>query len=305
MNKTSFIFFRSLLWLWDIISLNTVLLFASISIFRADAINLPEYHLFFAVFNLVWMTSVYLTQLYMSKNWLDFEVFFKRTFKCYLFTITLLFLFIFIFHYQYSRFFILFCFTAFAGILLFNRFIFNLLVISLRSKFRLAKNVVVLGYNDVSKRLINYFQKEAKLVKLAGCFDDSGSIENSSELTVFNDLKDCMNFVKENQVTEIYSTLTPEHYPYLFELAKEAEMEFVYFKFVPDYNIFVNRNIYVDFLNDIPVLALRKEPLQDTGNRIKKIVLDIILRFTAIIFILSWLSPGNAILIKLDSKGPI
>jgi putative colanic acid biosynthesis UDP-glucose lipid carrier transferase len=305
MNKTSFIFFRSLLWLWDIISLNTVLLFASISIFRADAINLPEYHLFFAVFNLVWMTSVYLTQLYMSKNWLDFEVFFKRTFKCYVFTVTLLFLFIFIFHYQYSRFFIIFCFTAFAAILLFNRFIFNLLVISLRSKFRLAKNVVVLGYNDVSKRLINYFQKEAKLVKLAGCFDDSGSIENSSELTVFNDLKDCMNFVKENQVTEIYSTLTPEHYPYLFELAKEAEMEFVYFKFVPDYNIFVNRNIYVDFLNDIPVLSLRKEPLEDTGNRIKKRALDIILSFLAIIFILSWLVPLIAILIKLDSKGPI
>ena len=246
MNKTSFNFFRSLLWLWDILSLNMVLLFASVAIFRADAINLPEYHLFFAVFNLVWMTSVYLTQLYMSKNWLDFEIFFKRTFKCYVFTITLLFLFIFIFHYQYSRFFIIFCFTTFAAILLFNRFIFNLLVISLRSKFKLAKNVMVLGYNDVSKRLINYFQKETKLVKLAGCFDDSGKIRDSADLRVLSDLKDCMKFVKENEVTEIYSTLIPEHYPYLFELAQEAEAQFVYFKFVPDYNIFVNMKIYIE-----------------------------------------------------------
>jgi len=305
MNKTSFNFFRSLLWFWDIISLNMVLLFATLSIFRADAINQREYHLFFAVFNLVWMTSVYLTQLYMSRNWLDFETFFKRTFKCYAFTITFLFLFIFLYHFQYSRFFIIFCFTGFATILLFNRIVFNLLVISLRSKFRLAKNVVVLGYNEVSKRLIDYFQKETKLVKLSGCFDDSGKIIDSPKLRVFNDLQDCMNFVKENEVTEIYSTLIPEHYPYLYELAKEAEKQFVYFKFVPDYNIFVNRNIYVDFLNDIPVLSLRKEPLEDTGNRIKKRSLDVIVSTLVIIFILSWLVPLIALLIKLDSRGPV
>lgn len=305
MNKTSFNFFRSLLWFWDIVSLNMVLLFASLAIFRVDAIKQKEYHLFFAVFNLVWMTSVYLTQLYMSRNWLDFEIFFKRTFKCYLFTITFLFLFIFIYHYQYSRFFIIFCFSGFATILLFNRIVFNLLVISLRSKFRLAKNVVVLGYNDVSKRLIDYFQKETKLVKLSGCFDDSGKISNSNKLPIFDDLQDCMQFVKDHEVTEIYSTLIPEHYPYLYELAKEAEREFVYFKFVPDYNIFVNRNIYVDFLNDIPVLSLRKEPLEDTGNRIKKRTLDVIVSTLVIIFLLSWLVPLIALLIKLDSRGPV
>ena len=305
MFKSSFIFFRTLLWLWDLISLNMVMLFASIAIFRADAINTKEYHLLFSVFNLVWMTSVYLTQLYMSKNWLDFELFFKRTFKCYVFTTAVLLFFIFIYHYQYSRFFVIFCLTGFATILLFNRVVFNLLVISLRGKFRLAKNVIILGYNDVSVRLINYFQKEAKLVKLAGCFDDKGRIKDSEELRVFKDLKECMNFVNKNEVTEIYSTLVPEQYPYLFELAKEAEKQFVYFKFVPDYHIFVNRNIYVDFLNDIPVLSLRKEPLEDTGNRIKKRAVDIIFSTFVIIFILSWLVPLLAILIKLDSRGPV
>jgi putative colanic acid biosynthesis UDP-glucose lipid carrier transferase len=305
MNKRSFNFFRTLLFLWDVLSLNMILLFASIGIFRANAISQKEYHLFFAVFNLSWITSVHLTQLYMSKNWLDFEIFFKRTFKCYLFTTASLLLFIFLYHFPYSRFFIIFCFAGFATILLFNRIIFNLLVISLRSKFRLAKNVIVLGYNDVSKRLIDYFQKEAKLVKLAGCFDDKGLIQDSPALKVFKNLEDCMPLAIENQVTEIYSTLIPERYPYLLELANEAEKQFVYFKFVPDYNIFVNRNIFVDFINDIPVLSLRKEPLEDTGNRIKKRAVDIIVSTLVIIFILSWLVPLLAILIKLDSRGPV
>jgi putative colanic acid biosysnthesis UDP-glucose lipid carrier transferase len=305
MNKSSLIFFRSVLWLWDLISLNMILLFATIAIFRVDAINRREYHLLFALFNFFWMTSVYLTQLYMSKNWLDFEVFFKRTFKSYVLTIGGLLLFIFIYNYPYSRFFVIFCITAFATLLLFNRIVFNVLVISLRSKFKLAKNVVVLGYNDVSIRLIKYFQDEAKLVKLAGCFDDKEGIKNSTQLPVFTNLRDCMAFVKENEVTEIYSTLVPDQYPYLFELAKEAEQQYVYFKFVPDYHIFVNRNIYVDFLNDIPVLSLRKEPLEDTGNRIKKRLVDVILSSLVIIFILSWLVPLFAILIKLNSRGPV
>ena len=305
MNKSSFIFFRTLLWLWDVISLNIVLLWTSIAIFRADALNVREYHLFFAIFNFTWMVFVYLTQLYMSKNWLDFETFFTRTFKCLVLTVASLLLFMFIYHYQFSRFFIMFCFMGFATILLFNRLVFHLLVISLRSKFRLAKNIIVLGYNDVSIRLINYFQKEAKLVKLAGCFDDTGALQNSASLPVFKNLEECMHFVKAHQVTEIYSTLIPEQYPYLFELAKEAEKEFVYFKFVPDYNIFVNRNIFVDFINDIPVLSLRKEPLEDTGNRIKKRAVDVIVSSLAIILVLSWLVPLIAILIKLNSRGPV
>ena len=305
MNKSSFIFFRSLLWLWDLISLNSIFLFATFAIFSVDAINRREYHLLFAVFNFMWMASVYLTQLYMSKNWLDFEVFFKRTFKSYVLTIAAMLLFIFIYNYPFSRFFVIFCFTGFATLLLFNRIIFNVLVISLRSQFKLAKNVVILGYNDVSVKLIKYFQNEAKLVKLAGCFDDKGGIDNSTELPVFTNLRDCMAFVKENEVTEIYSTLVPDQYPYLFELAKEAEKQYVYFKFVPDYHIFVNRNIYVDFLDDIPVLSLRKEPLEDTGNRIKKRVVDLIFSSLVIVCILSWLVPLLAMLIKLNSKGPV
>jgi putative colanic acid biosynthesis UDP-glucose lipid carrier transferase len=241
----------------------------------------------------------------MAKNWLDFMSFFKRTLKCFMLAFSSIFLFIFLYHFQYSRLFIIACTAGFALILLFNRIVFNLLVLSLRSQFRLAKNVFVLGYNELSIKLIDYFRKEAKLVKLVGCFDDKERISDSPDLRVIDDLRDCMQFVKENEVTEIYSTLAPEHYPYVYELAKEAEKQFIYFKFVPDYQIFVNRNIYVDFLNDIPVLSLRKEPLEDTGNRIKKRAFDIIFSLMVIVFILSWLVPLLAILIKLDSRGPV
>jgi putative colanic acid biosynthesis UDP-glucose lipid carrier transferase len=63
--------------------------------------------------------------------------------------------------------------------------------------------------------------------------------------------------------------------------------------------------IFLDFVNDIPVLSLRKEPLEDTGSKIKKRVLDILFSTLIIVFILSWLVPLMALLIKLNSKGPV
>jgi len=61
----------------------------------------------------------------------------------------------------------------------------------------------------------------------------------------------------------------------------------------------------VDFLKEIPVLMLRKEPREDVSNRFKKRLFDIIVSSLIILFVLSWLVPLLALLIKLESKGPV
>lgn len=305
MNKLSYVFYRTVLWLWDIISLNLVLVLVSFYVDRAQALEQGSYHVFFAVINLAWMASVYATGLYLAKDWLDFEGFYRRTIKAYLITLLILFLFIFLYHFPYSRFYILLVIGGFALLLSFNRIVFNVLIFFLRNKFRLQKNVVVVGYNDLSKRLVRYFNEESKFVHVAGCFEDKERLSEAPNHPIAGGIKDIMPFVIENKVTEIYSTLAPEHFPDLYELAKQAESQFIHFRFVPDYKIFVNRNIYVDFIDNIPVLSLRNEPLEDTGNRIKKRLFDVFFSSLVIIFLLSWLIPILAILIKISSKGPV
>lgn len=305
MVNLSYTFYRSLLWIWDTICLNLVIFV--VSYFYSDGLFLDDksYQVFFAAINLSWMASLYLTGLYLAKDWLDFEGFSKRTIKAYLITLLLLFLFIFIYNFPYSRMYILLVVSCFALILTINRIAFNILIFFLRSRFRLQKNVVVVGHNELSKRLINYFNEESKFVHVAGCFEDKERLTEEPSYPIAGGIKDIMPFVLENKVTEIYSTLAPEHFPDLYELAKQAESQFVHFRFVPDYKIFVNRNIYVDFIDNIPVLSLRNEPLEDTGNRIKKRLFDIAFSSLVIIFLLSWLIPIMALLIRLSSKGPI
>ncbi len=305
MNKLAFTFYRNLLWLWDVLSLNLVLFLCSLSISRAEAVTRGEYHVLFLAFNLSWMAGLYLTNLYLRRHWLDIKNFTVTTFKSLLLTGAFVMAFMFFYHYPYSRVFIISSFTGFLMILIVNRFAFNWLIKSLVAQSKLGKNIVVLGYNNQSKKLVNYFNKEGSFVRVAGCFDDTEAIDESVSLPFRGSLSQCMDFVKENQVREIYSTIAPEKNPYLYELANDAEKNFVHFRFVPDLQSLVNRDVFVDFVDDIPVLSFRRDPLENTGARIAKRIFDVVFSSLVIIFVLSWLLPILALLIKLDSKGGI
>ena len=110
---------------------------------------------------------------------------------------------------------------------------------------------------------------------------------------------------KEFDVEEIYSTITPEQNNEIYDLMYQSEKECIKFKIVPNLSVFITRDVHIEYFGDLPILSLRSDPLDDVGNRIKKRVLDIIVSFLVIVFILSWLIPLLGLLIKLQSKGPI
>ncbi|MFI5132165.1 MAG: exopolysaccharide biosynthesis polyprenyl glycosylphosphotransferase, partial [Chitinophagales bacterium] len=74
---------------------------------------------------------------------------------------------------------------------------------------------------------------------------------------------------------------------------------------VPDLGIFIKKQMYIDYLKEIPIISLRNEPLEDWGNRISKRIFDITVSFLIVALILSWLIPIISLLIFLESGGPI
>jgi putative colanic acid biosynthesis UDP-glucose lipid carrier transferase len=55
----------------------------------------------------------------------------------------------------------------------------------------------------------------------------------------------------------------------------------------------------------MPILSLKREPLEDFGNSFRKRSFDFTVSLFAVVFILSWLIPLLGILIFLESPGPI
>jgi putative colanic acid biosynthesis UDP-glucose lipid carrier transferase len=107
------------------------------------------------------------------------------------------------------------------------------------------------------------------------------------------------------QVNEIFSTITPEQDNNIYNLMREAEIECIRFRIVPDLTSFIRRPVHIDYLKDIPIISLRSEPLDDVANRINKRICDVCISAVVVVFILSWLIPIIGLLIWLDSKGPI
>jgi putative colanic acid biosynthesis UDP-glucose lipid carrier transferase len=63
--------------------------------------------------------------------------------------------------------------------------------------------------------------------------------------------------------------------------------------------------VHIDYLHDLPILTVRKEPLEEVVNRVIKRVFDIVVSTAVAVFILSWLVPLLGLLIKLETPGPI
>lgn len=296
--------FRIFFSFLDLFALNMVHLLIFI-IYPSLAAGGFKHMLLIIVMNLVWLACSYVTTLYIYDQQLNFEQFAKKTAQAIILYILLVLLFIFLFKYNYSRLFIILSFSGFSLALIISRAFFIWAAGFFVHNHRFARNIIMLGYNDVSKQLVSHFVSHTNNISVKGYFEDYKSVHELSNFPIIGHLRDCMHYAIDNKVTEIYCTIAPETNPMIYELAQNAEKNFIRFLFVPDLKLFVNRTLHFNYLEDIPILSLRPEPLQDMGGQIKKRLFDIVFSLLVILLLLSWLVPVLAILIKIDSKGPV
>jgi putative colanic acid biosynthesis UDP-glucose lipid carrier transferase len=76
-------------------------------------------------------------------------------------------------------------------------------------------------------------------------------------------------------------------------------------KFIPDNVEVLSKKLKHDYYGIIPVLTFRTIPLDDPFSLLLKRTFDIAFSSIIILFVLSWLTPVLALLIKLESRGPV
>ncbi|HUR11420.1 MAG TPA: undecaprenyl-phosphate glucose phosphotransferase [Flavitalea sp.] len=297
-----FRFFFAFVDLLTLCLVNIVLMF---TMTRIHGLNDSAYQLLFIFGNMAWLGSAYVTALYINDHQMNFERFSRKTVQCYILFSVVMLLFIFLYNFQYSRLFVMLLFAGFAFTLLITRILFIMGSEWIRNKRWFNKKVVLLGYNELSKKLAEHFASNSKTISVKGYFEDYENVHELSRYPILGNLNECVHYSIDHDITEIYSTISPEKEACVYEYAQVAEKNLIRFKFVPDFKVFVNRNIHLDYVNDIPILSLRSEPLEDIACQVKKRLFDIVVSLFVIVFILSWLAPLLAILIKLDSRGPV
>ncbi len=186
-----------------------------------------------------------------------------------------------------------------------NRFFYLGIKKYLSLQHDMVNRVLILGFNDTAKKLAKYLEEDGLNTQLMGFVENE---ENMAELTtypVYANIENAVHVAKQLNVHEIFSTITPEQNNVIYRLIRDAEEQCLRFKVVPNLSSHVNRDVVIDFIKDLPVLSMRADPLEDVGNRMKKRIFDVLVSGLVIVFILSWLIPLVAILILLDSRGPV
>ena len=160
-----------------------------------------------------------------------------------------------------------------------------------------ARRVVVFGKNKKTKLLIEVFnlRKEFgyQFVKQFCPSEES-----------FN-MRECFVFIVQNDIDEIYCAVSELSNDELTQIINFADNNLRTLKFLPD-----NKNIYAkklkfEYFDYIPVLSLRDIALHNPINAFIKRAFDIVFSLIVIFGILIWLAPLLAIIITLESKGPV
>ena len=291
----------------DFLALNMVF-FLCIYTFRKYNMIGREQEYFYLGFTLstIWLGTVVATNLYHEKNIQTFESFTKATLKAYIYMLLAVSIYLFFFRMiELSRVFLSVLLVLIPVAFLLNRFFYLSIHRFLKKKTFFTNKVMVIGYNSLSKRLVNYLEEDDINKEVVGFCEEYENVHELSAYPILSNIDGAMEVCKQYGVTEIYSTISPEHNSSIYSLIQTADDNCIRFKIVPDLGIFMKQKMHIDFLKEIPVIMLRHEPLQDVDNRLKKRLFDVIISSVVIIFILSWLTPLLAILIKLESKGPV
>lgn len=261
----------------------------------------------FAFFvNFIWITISLAFGLYDEKSVMAFEVFSQKTAKVYFLWLVLMAMMLVYAAeiHTISEHIIFFSFFSLLGISA-NRLFYLGIKKYLSQQHDMINRVLILGFNDTAKKLAKYLEEDGLNTQLMGFVENDENMDELTTYPVYANIENAVNVAKQLNVHEIFSTITPEQNNIIYRLIRDSEEQCMRFKVVPSLSSHVNRDVVIDFIKDLPVLSMRADPLEDVGNRMKKRIFDVVVSGLVIIFILTWLIPLVAILILLDSRGPV
>lgn len=160
-----------------------------------------------------------------------------------------------------------------------------------------TRNVIVIGKNEKTRQLIKTFQTR---LDFGYNFKKQFSISDEGFT-----LEKCFDYVIENDIDEIYFSVAELSNKQINSLIDFADNNLRELKFIPDNKDVFSKKLKYEYYNYIPILSIRAIPMQESVNKFLKRLFDILFASFIIVFILSWLTPILAILIKLESRGPV
>lgn len=296
--------------LWDIFLLNfTFIISYFVRFGNFDRLAKEDSQIIYLISNIIWILLSSYLGAYKFVRVEHIEKVISRTFKLIFLHLFILFAIILLLNFDdisRSR------MLIFYSLLLIFIFSFRLLFFQLLKKIRKSgfnyRTIVIIGINETATEIYNLLVKDISYgYRIIGFFDyQNNSKHLPGNSNYLGTITDFMNYSNLNELHEVYFASNDYDTEKVKELIEFCDAKLIRLKIVPHFKQYTeSRRVNIDFYNNIPILSLRKEPLEIPFNRLIKKSLDYTIATTAIFFVFIWLFPIIIILIKISSKGPV
>jgi putative colanic acid biosynthesis UDP-glucose lipid carrier transferase len=175
-------------------------------------------------------------------------------------------------------------------------------------RYRLAQphsRFVIVGTSRSGYDLHRFLTMHDPLANQCLGFFAEGQVSEELQPLVRGNLADLKQFCVQEKVDEIYFAMPLDQTDLIQELSSFADDNFITFRIVPDFEGTLHKGINVHYHSHGPILTVRRHPLGLRANQVVKRLFDLAFSGFVIVTIFPIIMPILALLIKLDSPGPV
>ena len=302
-NKVGFL-------LWDLVLLNTALVISFLLRYgNFEMANTKSVQTVSFLMNMFWIFLLLYKDSYRIVRTERIESILIRTQRLLIVHIALIAVFIYLLNYdEISRLRLIYFYFIFFLFLVIFRILFMKVLKSIRAQGYNFRKVVIVGANEAGKKMYRILTKDlTNGYVVMGFFDkDRGDTDLGAPL--LGGFEAIEAYLMTEKIDEMYVALPIKKVKVINRLTALCDRHMVRIKYIPDFQKYTKSNrVQISFYgnSNVPVLVLRKEPLEITLNRLVKKVFDFCFSFCVIVLVFSWLFPILMILIKATSPGPV
>jgi len=287
----------------DLILLNLSFIVSAILAQSLEILIARDYmFILLLLLNIVWFVNANLSGFYLDFFTRSFSFQFFNILKIVLFQIGLTVLFIFLTKEDlFTRNFIVFYGLILTLSISLRTAIFKNVLISLRRKGKNIRNLLIIGAGEVGKNFKETINDNPDFgYHFSGFLDDTIKGDD-----ILGNLEQLDESIKQNEIDEVVIALSSQPPELLDEIIRICNINAVRIHIIPNYFRFLSSRFQISSIGNFPIITARQEPLEEANRRFFKRSFDIVFSFLVLVFLLSWLYPIIALLIKLDSKGKV
>jgi putative colanic acid biosynthesis UDP-glucose lipid carrier transferase len=271
-----------------------------------EKINIPQVGELSLVINLSWVLILLWLHVIKPVRMERISSYLFRLSNILVYHVFLIVLIIFLFKFSsVSRLQIFYFYLIFSFFLVLIRLAILFTLKKLRKKGYNFRTIAFVGWDNYANNFFDIIKYDLSSgYKILGYYNNQEI--NNMPLKYIGDFNLLKHRLSNDNINELLITTQSFSKEQIKELIQVSDANMTRLRFIPHViNYGLSNNFEVIRYGQLPAFAIRKEPLEKLVNRILKRIFDFVFALLVVLLIFTWLFPIIAILVKLNSRGPV